>query len=52
MLRTSRLYRRWWYMKKRNIKRIRLLLRLVITALIICILYLFSQMGFTQLLAP
>ncbi|NLK86941.1 MAG: hypothetical protein GX279_05565 [Clostridiaceae bacterium] len=50
MFRNSRLYRRWWYMKKRNIKRIRMLLRFAITILIICIVYLFSQISIAELL--
>lgn len=35
MLRNSNLYRRLWYVKKRNLKRINLLLRFAIAAIII-----------------
>ncbi|MGI6668689.1 MAG: hypothetical protein ACOX4M_04490 [Acetivibrionales bacterium] len=37
MFKSSLLYRRWWYIKKRNIKRIRMLLRLSMAA---CLTYL------------
>ena len=50
MFRSSRLYRRWWYIKKRNINRIRMLLRLAITVLIISIVYLFTQLNIIELL--
>jgi hypothetical protein len=50
VFRNSRLYRRWWYMKKRNIKRIRMLLRFAITVLIVCIFYLISQINIIDLL--
>ena len=30
MIRNSNLYRRWWYIKRRNINRIRLLIALLI----------------------
>jgi hypothetical protein len=50
MFRSSNLYRRWWYMKKRNIKRIRMLLRLALTALIMVVVYLFTQINIFELL--
>jgi len=36
MIKNSILYHRWWYIKKRNIKKIRLLLRFVLAAIVIC----------------
>ncbi|HEX2944736.1 MAG TPA: hypothetical protein VHT96_02135 [Clostridia bacterium] len=43
MFRNSILYRRWWYIKRRNTRLIRLLLRLAITALITGLAVLVSQ---------
>jgi hypothetical protein len=42
MIRNSNLYRRLWYIKRRNINRIRLLLRLLITLLIMCAVLLYT----------
>ncbi len=45
MFRNSKLYRRWWYVKRRNINRIRLLLRLLIALLIMSAILLFAELG-------
>lgn len=45
MIRNSILYRRWWYVKRRNIKKIRLLLRLALAAIIMWLVLIFSQDG-------
>lgn len=50
MLRGSKLYRRWWYIKKRNIRKLRMLLRLALTALIMCIVLLVTQINILELL--
>ena len=52
MLRNTNLYRRWWYVKRRNINSIRLLLRLLITLLIMCTLLLFIRMDILASLLP
>jgi len=39
MFRGSMLYRRWWYVKKRNIKRIHFMLRLVMAAVLIRLVF-------------
>lgn len=44
MFRNSNLYRRWWYVKRRNINRIRMLLRLLITLLIMAVILLFARL--------
>ncbi|HEY8349780.1 MAG TPA: hypothetical protein VIM13_08135 [Clostridia bacterium] len=44
MIRNSNLYRRWWYIKRRNINRIRLLLRLLIALLIMGAVLLFAEL--------
>lgn len=51
MFRNSILYRRWWYIKRRNLRCFRLMLRLAITALIIGIAILVSQSDMLRLLA-
>ena len=43
MFRNSILYRRLWYVRKRNIKKIHLLLRLVLAAAIMWAVFMFSQ---------
>ena len=43
MIRNSILYRRWWYVRKRNIKKIRLLLRLTLAAMIIGLVVFLEQ---------
>jgi hypothetical protein len=45
MLRNSILYRRWWYVKRRNIRRLRMLLRVAITAFITCIVLLITHIN-------
>ncbi|HOQ07884.1 MAG TPA: hypothetical protein PLP87_08790 [Clostridiales bacterium] len=45
MFRNSKLYRRWWYVKRRNINRIRLLVRLLIAMLIMSAILLFAELG-------
>jgi hypothetical protein len=50
MFRNSNLYRRWWYTKRRNIKRIRMLLRLGITVLIMSVVYMLIQINIFDLL--
>ena len=53
MFRNSNLYRRWWYVKRRNINRIRLLVRLLIAMLIKSAILLFTELGiFDCLLLP
>jgi hypothetical protein len=53
MFRNSNLYRRWWYVKRRNINRIRLLVRLLIAMLIMSAILLFAELGiFDCLLLP
>lgn len=44
VIRNSNLYRRWWYIKRRNINRIRLLLRLLIALLIMGAVLLFAEL--------
>gem|GEM_PF-663536 len=50
MFRNSILYRRWRYVKRRNLRRFRLLLRLAITALIISAAIIVSQSGLLHLI--
>jgi len=50
MFRKSMIYRRWWYIKKRNIRKIRLLLRFTIVAVIMCLVAIFVQCNILQLM--
>ncbi|MEN6315629.1 MAG: hypothetical protein ABFD25_15450 [Clostridiaceae bacterium] len=43
MFKNCILYRRWWYVKRRNIKKIRLLLRLALAAIIMWLVLMASQ---------
>jgi len=43
MFRNCMLYRRWWYVKRRNIKKIRLILRLSLAAIIMWFVLMISQ---------
>lgn len=49
MFRNSMLYRRWWYVKRRNLRRFRLMLRLMITAFIVYVAYVISQSNLPHL---
>lgn len=51
MIRNSNLYRRWWYIKRRNINRIRLLLRLLIALLIMGAVLLFAELYIDSFIA-
>jgi hypothetical protein len=44
MIRNSNLYRRLWYVKRRNINSIRMLLRLLMALLIMAVILLFVRM--------
>ncbi len=39
MFRSSMFYRRWWYVKKRNIKKIHFMLRLALAAILIRLVF-------------
>jgi len=49
MFRNSRFYRRWWYIKRRNIRKLRLLLRLTLAALIMSLVFLVAQSNIRML---
>ncbi|NLV36340.1 MAG: hypothetical protein GXY17_06670 [Clostridiaceae bacterium] len=50
MFRKSRIYRRWWYVKKRNTRQIRLLLRFAIATLVISLTAIVLQLDILRVL--